>query len=116
MIGRVLILVMVSLLAFAEQAGPRLGKYNIYSYGASGAHPLYLGHFELMAGGKYRVSRVSSGGYFGEGAYHFDAGTSTVKWTGGPYATPDWGGAFSAEGARHRIALRSGTIATNNGP
>jgi len=107
---------MASLLAVAGQAGPRLGKYNIYSYGASGARPLYLGHFELMAGGKYRVSRVSSGGYFGEGAYSFDAATSTVKWTSGPYATPDRGGAFSVEGARHRIALRYRTIATNNGP
>jgi hypothetical protein len=111
-----LILVLVSLLAGAASQGPRLGKYNIYSYGAVSAHPLYLGHFELMAGGKYRVSRVSSGGYFGEGTYRFDAATSTVKWTSGPYATPDWGGAFSVEGDRHRIALRSRTIATNNGP
>jgi hypothetical protein len=29
---------------------PRLGKYNIYSYGA-GTNRLFLGHFELQAGG-----------------------------------------------------------------
>lgn len=102
----------------AESVGPRLGKYLIYSYGAVAARPLFLGRFELMDGGKYRVSRTSSGDYFGEGNYRFDAASSTVIWTSGPYATSDWGGAFSVEqgGERHRIALRARTIATNSAP
>ena len=102
----------------AESVGPRLGKYLIYSYGAVAARPLFLGHFELMDGGKYRVSRTSSGGYFGEGNYRFDAANSTVIWTSGPYATSEWGGAFSVVegGKRHRIALRARTIATNSAP
>lgn len=99
--------------AAAAGAGPRAGKYNIYSYGAVGAQPLYLGHVELLAGGHYRVSRTSQGNYYGEGEYGFDGASSRIVWKSGPFATPEWGGAFSVNGATHRIGLRSRTVATN---
>lgn len=98
----------------ASAQGPRAGKYGIYSYGAASAPPLYLGHFELLASGQYRISRTSSAPYYGEGAYRFNAAMATVEWLSGPLAAPEWGGKFSAEGARHRIALRTRTIATNS--
>ncbi len=93
--------------------GPRLGKYGIQSYGGVSAVPLYLGHFELMAGGKYRISRTSGEPYYGEGTYRFNAAALTVEWLSGPLAAPEWSGKFSVDGNRHRIALRSRTIAFN---
>ncbi len=98
----------------ASTTGPRPGKYNIYSYGAVANNPLYLGHLEILAGGQYRASRTSSGPYYGEGTYRFNAAASAVEWLTGPYATPDWDGKFSEEAGRHRIALRARTIATNS--
>ena len=101
----------------AEAAsGPRAGKYNISSYGAVGSPPLFLGHIELQAGGKYRISRKSSGDYYGEGTYSFEAATSTVKWLSGPCKDDAWGGAFTIEreGRTHKIRLKRTTIATNN--
>jgi len=98
----------------AAANGPRIGKYGIYSYGAVAAQPLYLGHFEFLPGSKYRISRTSGEPYYGEGAYRFNAASSTIEWLSGPLAAPEWGGKFSVEGTRHRVALRTRTIATNS--
>ena len=101
--------------AAAAAAGPRPGKYNISSYGAVGRPPLFLGHIELQAGGKYRISRRSEGDYYGEGTYALDAAGSAVKWLSGPCKDDGWSGAFTIErdGKTHKIRLRSTTIATN---
>jgi hypothetical protein len=100
----------------AAGAGPRLGKYNINSYGGVGRPPLFLGHIELQAGGKYRISRRSSGEYYGEGAYSFDAATGAVQWLSGPCKDDGWSGTFTIErdGRTHKIRLKSTTIATNS--
>ncbi len=100
----------------AAGAGPRLGKYNINSYGAIGRPPLYLGHIELQAGGKYRISRRSSGEYYGEGTYTFDATRGAVEWLSGPCKDAGWSGTFTIErdGRTHKIRLKSTTIATNS--
>ncbi|MEO6741755.1 MAG: hypothetical protein ABIP20_16040 [Chthoniobacteraceae bacterium] len=99
-----------------DASGPRPGKYNINSFGAVGRPPLYLGHIELQAGGKYRVSRRSDGGYYGEGTYSFDAAARAVKWLSGPCKDDGWGGSFviEREGKTHKITLRRGTVATNS--
>lgn len=95
---------------------PRPGKYSMLSYGAVGRPPLYLGHIELQAGGKYRISRTSKADYFGEGTYSFDAATSTVTWLSGPCKDDGWSGTFTIErdGRTHKIRLRQTTIATNS--
>ena len=95
--------------------GPRLGKYNIYSYGAPTNPRLYLGHVELLAGGKYRVSRTSSGEYYGTGEYSVDA-SGSVHWTSGPFKENGWGGQFAVkrEGKTHDIRLTRSTVATNS--
>ncbi len=100
----------------AAGGGPRLGKYNINSYGATNRPPLFLGHIELQAGGKYRISRRSSGEYYGEGAYSFDSAASEVKWLSGPCNDDGWSGKFTIErdGRTHKIRLKSTTIATNS--
>jgi hypothetical protein len=95
-------------------AGPRLGKYHVYSYGAAGSR-LYLGDIELAAGGKYQA--IQPGGKpLGEGRYRYDATKSTVTWLSGPYQDSEWGGGFevSREGKTHTIRLRRNTIATNS--
>ncbi|MBP6422133.1 MAG: hypothetical protein KA271_04505 [Propionivibrio sp.] len=95
---------------------PRLGNYHIMSYGAVGNPPLFLGHIELLAGGKYRISHKRSGDYYGEGTYVFDAATNMVKWLSGPCKDNAWSGSFTIEraGKTHKIRLRSTTTATNS--
>ena len=65
-------------LAATASQGPRVGKYDIFSYGAVGTVRLYLGHVEIMAGQKYRVSRTSAGNYFGEGSFTFDSAARKI--------------------------------------
>jgi hypothetical protein len=93
-----------------------LGKYNINAYGATNRPPLFLGHIEILDGGKYRISRRSSGGYYGEGSYSFDAAASEVQWLSGPCKDDGWSGKFTIEreGRTHKIRLKSMTIATNS--
>lgn len=102
--------------AAASSSAPRSGKYNIMSYGAVGKPPLFLGHIDLQDGGKYRISRRSSGEYYGEGTYSFDAATSTVTWLTGPCKDDGWSGTFTIEreGKTHKIRLKRTTIATNS--
>lgn len=94
---------------------PRLGKYLIYSYGAAN-NPLFLGHFELMSGGRYRASRSSKGSYYGSGKYSYIAKTKSIKWLTGPYVKDKWSGNFSVtrEGKTHNIRLYSSTNASNS--
>lgn len=102
--------------ATGNAVSPRPGKYNISAYGAVGLPPLFLGHIDLQAGGKYRISRTREGNYHGEGRYAFDAATGAVQWLSGPCKEDGWGGTFTAEreGKTHKIRLRGGTIATNS--
>ena len=111
---RLIALFLLLCLAVFAESGPRLGKYNIYSYGAVAKPPLFLGHLEILEGGKYRVSRTSTGPYYGEGTYRFNPADSNIEWLTGPFATPAWAGKFSNQDGRHRIALRARTIATNS--
>ncbi len=99
----------------SSAGAPRLGKYNIYSYGAPTNPRLYLGHVELLAGGKYRVSRTSEGDYYGTGEYSVDA-SGSVQWTSGPFKENGWGGQFAVkrEGKTHDIRLTRSTVATNS--
>lgn len=99
--------------AWAQEA-PRLGKYKIFSYGAVGRPPLFLGHFELQPGGKYQASNTSQDDFYGGGEYSFD-GTSVI-WVSGPFKNNGWGGTFTIEreGKTHKIKLMPRTIATNS--
>lgn len=96
--------------------GPRLGRYNIQSYGAVGRPPLYLGHIEFLAGGRYRISNTAKAEYYGGGDYAFDAAASTIQWLSGPCKDNGWTGTFTIErdGRTHKVRLRSTTIATNS--
>jgi hypothetical protein len=95
-------------------AGPRPGKYGVYSYGAPPSR-IYLGDIELAADGTYRANQPG-GKSLGEGKYRYDAPNHMIIWMSGPYHGSEWGGAFevSREGKTHTIRLRRSTIATNS--
>ena len=75
-------------IAATASHGPRVGKYDIFSYGTI---RLYLGHVGIMTGQKYRVSRTSAGNHFGEGIFTFDSAGRKIQWTSGPYASAGLG-------------------------
>jgi hypothetical protein len=97
-----------------ENAGPRPGKYTIYSYGATNRPPLVLGYFVLEKDGTYKAF-LPGDKAAGEGHYSYDSEKKAVVWKDGPYEK-EWGGEFSIdrEGKTHKIRLKKTTIATNS--
>jgi hypothetical protein len=97
-----------------EAVTPRSGKYTIYSYGAVGSAPIYLGYF-VLGNGSYKAF-LPGDKVHGEGKYSYDSNSHEVTWNSGPYAGV-YGGAFTLEmgGKRHQLRLRSTTIAGNDG-
>jgi hypothetical protein len=110
-------------------AGPRPGKYLIYSYGAPGtekpgepgkpgttpsAAPLYLGYFILEKDGKYKVF-LPGDKAAGEGTYEYNSEKKAITWKDGPYHK-EWGGEFTVErgGKTHQIKLKKNTSASNS--
>jgi hypothetical protein len=74
-----------------EPSEPKLGRYNVRSYGASNRPPLFLGHFVLEKEGKYKVY-LPGGKLAGEGTYEFDKAKKEVKWLTGKYQEEKWEG------------------------
>lgn len=97
-----------------EPAEPKLGRYNVRSYGASNRPPLFLGHFVLEAGGKYKVY-LPGGKLAGEGTYEFDKEKKEVKWLTGKYKEEGWTGRVlvASDDKSLVIWLKSTTRATH---
>jgi len=95
-------------------AAPRNGKYVIYSYGAVGNPAIFLGYF-VLADGSYKAF-LPGDKVHGEGKYSYDKSKHEVTWLSGPYAGA-YGGTFTVEngGKRHKLRLKSTTVATNEG-
>lgn len=112
------ILILLLLLAgpvLADEPGePKLGRYNVRSYGASNRPPLFLGHFVLEAGGKYRVF-LPGDRQVGEGTYEFDPAAKEVKWLTGKYKDEGWQGRVlvASDEKSLTIWLKSTTRATH---
>lgn len=98
----------------AAAPGPRLGRYQILSYG-NPSNPLRLGHIELVTGGIYRYHNAG-GRLLGTGRYRFDLATSSVVWQDGLLEEQNWTGTFTIEreGKTHKIRLIRTTIAVNS--
>jgi hypothetical protein len=86
-----LIVLVPSFANATEPSEPPLGRYNVRAWGATGKPPLFLGHFVLEAGGKYKVY-LPGGRLVGEGTYMYDSATKKVKWLTGKYAEEGWDG------------------------
>lgn len=102
-------------LAWADEPGePKLGRYNVRSYGASNRPPLFLGHFMLAEGGKYQV-HLPGGRLAGEGTYEFDKEKKEVKWLTGKYKEEGWTGRVlvASDDKSLTIWLKSTTRATH---
>ena len=84
------------------------------SYGASNRPPLFLGHFVLEAGGKYKVY-LPGGRLAGEGEYEFDKEKKEVKWLTGKYKDEGWTGRVlvASDDKSLTIWLQSTTRATH---
>jgi hypothetical protein len=97
-----------------EPSEPKLGRYNVRSYGASNKPPLFLGHFVLEAGGKYKVF-LPGGRQDGEGTYEFDKEKKEVKWLTGKYKEEGWTGRVlvASDDKSLTIWLKSTTRATH---
>ena len=112
----IVLLIVASWLPAADPGSvtPRNGKYTIYSYGATGNPPIYLGYFILSAG-SYKAF-LPGDKVHGEGKWSYDTAKHEVKWESGPYAGA-YGGTFTIEmdGKRHQLRLKSTTIAGNDG-
>lgn len=87
----ILLLILPGLAGADEPGEPKLGRYNVRAYGASNRPPLFLGHFVLEAGGKYKV-HLPGGRLVGEGTYEFDNEKKEVKWLTGKYKEEGWMG------------------------
>lgn len=108
-----LIVLVPSFAQAVEPSEPKLGRYNVRAYGAAGNPPLFLGHFVLEAGGKYKVY-LPGGRLVGEGTYKYDAAKQEVKWLTGKYADEGWSGKVyvASDEKTMTIWLKSTTRAT----
>lgn len=109
-----LLLLVPSISVADEPSEPKLGRYNVRSYGASNRPPLFLGHFVLEEGKKYKVF-LPGGRLVGEGTYEFDNEKKEVKWLTGKYKDEGWTGKVlvASDDKSLTIWLKSTTRATH---
>jgi len=110
----IVLLILPGILRADEPGEPKLGKYNVRSYGASNRPPLFLGAFVLEEGGKYTVF-LPGGRQVGEGKYEFDKEKAEVKWLTGKYKDEGWTGRVlvASDDKSLTIWLKSTTRATH---
>jgi hypothetical protein len=106
---RLTLLLVSALTLAAADAGPRLGKYNCYSYGATGKPPLLITSIMLKAGGEYESVNKP-------GTYSFDAATQTVTWLSGVSKDNKYTGKFEVDAKTHKIRITPRTVCTNTAP
>lgn len=87
----------------------RLGRYELYS----GLPSMYLGHFLLLADGRYKVAFDNDEADYDEtGTYLFHEDTQTIEWLGGMFKSNNWDGKFiRKEGNTCRIEFNKVTFA-----
>lgn len=86
-----------------------LGRYELYS----GLPSMYLGHFLLLADGRYKVAFDNDEANYDEtGTYLFHEDTQTIEWLGGMFKSNNWGGKLiRKEGNTYRIEFNKATFA-----
>lgn len=90
----------------AENSNLRLGRYELYS----GIPAMYLGHFILLANGKYKVAfSTDEDNYDERGSYTFHNDTNTIEWQTGMFMNNNWGGKLVKTEKGFRIQLNKAT-------
>lgn len=90
----------------------RLGRYELYS----GLPSMYLGHFLLLADGRYKVAFDNDEANYDEtGTYLFHEDAQTIEWLGGMFKSNNWGGKLTRkEGNTCRIEFNKVTFADSS--
>ncbi len=87
--------------ATKEATIPVLGTYNIYA----GIQNIYIGRFELMEGGNYKVALASDEDSYATGTYIYDAAANSIEWKTGFFWQKKWAGKIT----NSRIQFSPGT-------
>ncbi|MES2374119.1 MAG: hypothetical protein V4557_16200 [Bacteroidota bacterium] len=92
--------------ANTETAELHLGRYELYS----GIPSIYLGHFILLANGKYKVAfNTDEENYDERGAYVYHSDTNTIEWKAGMFRSNNWGGKIVKTEKGFRIQFNKAT-------
>jgi hypothetical protein len=91
-----------------EISSLHLGRYELYS----GVPTMYLGHFILLANGKYKVAfDTDETNYDETGSYVFDNNTMVINWVSGMFKNNNWGGKLVKNETGYRIEFTKTTYA-----
>jgi hypothetical protein len=71
-----------------------LGRYELYA----GIPSTYLGHFILLADGRYQVAFASNENDYETGLYRYHADTQSVEWISGMFYNNAWKGTITSRG------------------
>jgi hypothetical protein len=76
----------------------------------SGIPSIYLGHFILLANGKYKVAfNTDEENYDERGTYVFHKDTNTIEWQAGMFHGNNWGGKIVKTEKGFRIQFNKAT-------
>lgn len=90
----------------AEPAQLHLGRYELYA----GVPSMYLGHFILLPGGKYKVAfNTDEDNYDESGRYTFNKETNTIEWQSGMFRNNNWGGKITKTAKGFHIQFNKST-------
>lgn len=93
-----------------EQAEPanelHLGRYELYS----GIPSMYIGHFILLANGKYKIAfDTDENNYDESGKYIYHKETNTIEWVSGMFRNNNWGGKITKTAKGFHIQFNKAT-------
>ncbi|MEO8171554.1 MAG: hypothetical protein ABI581_00670 [Sediminibacterium sp.] len=90
----------------SEPGALHLGRYELYS----GIPSIYLGHFILLANGKYKVAfDTDEENYDERGTYVWHSDTNTIEWQAGMFYSNNWGGKLTKTEKGFRIQFNKAT-------
>lgn len=95
--------------AVAEEPGMdlHLGRYELYS----GIPSIYIGHFILLANGKYKVAfDTDETNYDESGKYIYHKDTNTIEWVSGMFRNNNWGGKLTKTAKGYHIQFNKATF------
>lgn len=88
-----------------------LGRYELFS----GIPSMYIGHFILLADGKYKVAfDTDENNYDVSGRYTYNKQTGTIEWISGMFKNNNWGGKLTKTAKGFHIQFNKATYGESN--